>query len=52
MGDCSKAVEAIIHLIKGGPLSLFIYKHQKVAKPKLRFEESRLVHERSSWGTS
>lgn len=23
-----------------------------MAKPKLRFEESRLVHERSSWGTS
>ncbi|MCZ4370607.1 hypothetical protein O4H50_02265 [Vibrio diazotrophicus] len=22
-----------------------------MAKPKLRFEESRLVHERSSWGT-
>ncbi|HCG7935028.1 TPA: hypothetical protein NJ875_001358 [Vibrio parahaemolyticus] len=51
MGNFSKAVQAIIHLIKRGPLSLFIYKYQKVAKPKLRFEESRLVHERSSWGT-
>ncbi|MCG9610844.1 hypothetical protein L1D41_14355 [Vibrio harveyi] len=52
VGNCSKAVQAIIHLIERGPLSPFIYKYQKVAKPKLRFEEGRLVHELSLWGTS
>ncbi|EMK3450273.1 hypothetical protein V8087_002619 [Vibrio vulnificus] len=52
MDGRSKADQAIVHLIKGGPLSPFIYKYPKVAKPKLRFEESRLVHERSSWRTS
>ncbi|OEE90802.1 hypothetical protein A140_16790 [Vibrio crassostreae 9ZC88] len=48
-GNNSKAVQATINLIKRGPLFPFIYKYQKVAKPKLRFEGSRLLHEHSSW---
>ena len=36
-------------LDKEEPLFPFIYKYPKVAKPKLRFEESRLLHEYSSW---
>ncbi|CAH1234878.1 hypothetical protein THOG11_20040 [Vibrio harveyi] len=49
MGDCSKAVQATIYWMRREPLSPFIYKYPKVAKPKLRFEEARLIHEHSSW---
>jgi hypothetical protein len=49
VGGCSNAVQATIYLMRREPLSPFIYKYQKVAKPKLRFEEARLFHEHSSW---
>jgi hypothetical protein len=46
--DPSKAALSIFHLTRKGHF-LQLYKYKKVAKPKLCFENTILLHDHSSW---